>query len=217
MTAGAQVIPLVNESGKRVFVNAEPPPIPRVAAKPALGRATRTPDPVQPVLTTEPFNALPHSREDLQRMAADAADQQQVDPALVNAMITHESGWNPRAVSRKGAQGLMQLMPDRARLLGVRNVFDPAENLNAGVRHLRQLLDRFNGDLDRSLAAYNAGAGAVDRAGGVPNFAETRAYVAKITEAYFRPGSGRRPEFFYTAPRIYRQRDERGRLVFTNE
>jgi len=99
---------------------------------------------------------------------------------LVEAVARVESGLNPRAVSPAGALGLMQLMPGTARVLGASDPFDPAQNVEAGARYLRHLLDRFGGNLRLALAAYNPGPGAVERHGGVPPYAETRAYVDKV-------------------------------------
>ena len=103
-----------------------------------------------------------------------------VDPSLVKAVALVESGFNPRAVSSKGAQGLMQLMPKTAAQYGVTNLHDPYQNLSAGAKHLRELLDRYDGNVTLALAAYNAGSGAVTRYGGVPAYAETRDYVKKV-------------------------------------
>jgi len=103
-----------------------------------------------------------------------------VDPTLVKAVALVESGFNARARSSKGAQGLMQLMPQTAAQYGVTNIHDPYQNLTAGAKHLRELLDRYEGDVTLALAAYNAGSGAVTRYGGVPAYAETRDYVKKV-------------------------------------
>ncbi len=104
----------------------------------------------------------------------------QLPPGLVGAVARAESGLNPRAVSPAGALGLMQLLPSTAWALGVEDPFDPVQNAEAGARYLRQLLERFHGDVRLALAAYNAGPGAVERYGGIPPYAETRAYVKKV-------------------------------------
>jgi soluble lytic murein transglycosylase-like protein len=113
-----------------------------------------------------------------------AASRYGLDPLLIKAIILAESAFNVRAVSRRGASGLMQLMPGTARELFVRNLFDPHENIAGGSHYLRSLLDAFDGNLVLSLAAYNAGPAAVARAGGVPDFPETRQYVVKVLKTY---------------------------------
>lgn len=110
---------------------------------------------------------------------AQAATASNISPSLLAALIWQESRWNPQAVSPKGAIGLAQLMPATARYLGV-NPADPVSNLNGGARYLRQLLDQFDGNVEKALAAYNAGPGRVRSAGGIPAIAETQAYVTSI-------------------------------------
>ena len=114
---------------------------------------------------------------------ADGSKRAGVDPALVAAVAQTESGGNPNARSAVGAEGVMQLMPGTARSLGVADPFDPVQNVRAGAAYLRTLLDRF-GDLQSAIAAYNAGPTAVERYGGIPPYAETRAYVERVMDAY---------------------------------
>ena len=124
------------------------------------------------------------TQEQIDAAIDQAAARHNVDPSLVRAVIKVESNFNPNAVSRKGAMGLMQLMPQTARQLNVSNPFDPEQNVDAGVRHLKKLMESYGGDLKLSLAAYNAGAGAVARSAGIPRIAETRNYVRRITQLY---------------------------------
>ena len=121
---------------------------------------------------------------DLRALAEAAARRHGLDPALVLAVVHVESGFRPDAVSPKGARGLMQLMPGTATRLGVEDSFDPEQNLDGGTRHLGDLIARYNGDVKRALAAYNAGEGAVERHRGVPPYGETRAYVRNVLRRY---------------------------------
>lgn len=118
-------------------------------------------------------------------MIETASKKHGVDSALVHAVITAESGYNPNAVSRAGARGLMQLMPETAERYGVRNIHDPVENINGGVRYLRDLMTMFNGNIELAVAAYNAGENAVIRYGHrIPPYAETASYVPKVLGFY---------------------------------
>ena len=123
---------------------------------------------------------------DLNEVVNSASGRYRLDPDLVNSVIKAESGFNVRAVSPKGAQGLMQLMPGTASQLGVPNAFDPEANVEGGAKYLRELLERYNFDLVKALAAYNAGPQRVEQFGGVPPYYETRVYVAKIVRDFNR-------------------------------
>lgn len=123
-------------------------------------------------------------RESVYTIAEEKAREHNVDPKLVKAVIKTESNWNPNAVSRKGAQGLMQLMPGTASLMGVVNPFDPSENIDGGIRYLKFLLEKFAGNLTLALAAYNAGPKLVEKKGAVPSIPETVAYVKRVIAHY---------------------------------
>ncbi len=139
----------------------------RTAAGPQQGR-TGTPGPPNTSLET---------------LISEVAARHGLPAALLKGVVAVESGFNPRAVSPAGAIGLMQLMPATARALGVNDPFDPAANLDGGARYLKQMLDRFQGDIRLALAAYNAGPGAVEHYRGVPPYRETRAYIDKVLTA----------------------------------
>jgi len=141
-----------------------------------------------------------------------AAERYGVDARLVEAVIGVESGFDPWVVSRKGAQGLMQLMPKTAAALGVENSFNPRQNIAAGVRHLRALLDRYGGDLSLALAAYNAGPHVVEWYGGIPPYPETWQYVQRILDRYrASDGAAARPPQI-----IYHYEDAAGTVTYTN-
>ena len=161
-----QIALVVDDEGRTVYINAD-------QAYPSLmgarERAIRTPEAIRQVI-------------------GQTSSQFKVDPKLVDAVVRVESGYDPKALSPKGAQGLMQLIPATAARFGVRDPFDPAENVRGGVSYLSELLTEFNGSVPLTLAAYNAGEGAVERYGGIPPYVETRDYVRRVTELY--PASG---------------------------
>ena len=141
-----------------------------------------------------PSEAQPQSGADISGDYYDvinnACDRHGVDPRLVHAIVKVESDFNPYALSRKGAMGLMQLMPQTASDLNVRNIFNPHENVDGGVRYLRYLIDRYEGNLSLALAAYNAGETAIKKWGTIPPFPETQSYVSRILKLYSGRGVG---------------------------
>lgn len=151
-----------------------------------LQRIAQIEGPSPPRVWNEPANVRVTSSEKFQRFIDASAAKWGVDKALVKAIVANESGFDPNATSSAGAQGLMQLEPATAAGLGVTDPYDPVQNLSGGTRYMRGLLDRFHGDLRRAVAAYNAGPYAVEKYGGVPPYAETRAYVDNVLQSYRR-------------------------------
>ena len=145
------------------------------------------------------------------------ANRYELDPKLVHAVIRAESGYNTRALSPKGARGLMQLMPATARELDVRDAFDPASNIAGGTRYLRRMLDQFAGSVELALAGYNAGPEAVRRFGGIPPYRETRKYVTRVLRDYRGDAGYELPEAETLAvgKKVYVSRDAAGRVLLT--
>ncbi len=196
--AGAQVYKLSENDGTVHFTNA--PTDPRYRGLPGYMSGTAA-------------GYLRLVRTDTARYGSeikDASERYGVPERLVHAVIRVESAFNPQAVSVKGAQGLMQLMPETASMLGVRNSFDPQQNIDGGVRHLRGLIDRFGNDLPLALAAYNAGEKAVITYRGIPPFPETRDYVTRVLQIYD-GGTAASPSSV-----VYRTVGEDGAIVYTN-
>ena len=181
----------------RLFLSADESSFTDVATAEITGyeKDLSPPPPVQPAPAAATLNSAPsfrphvvptHSVADLNQVVNSASAAYHLDPDLVNSVIHAESGFNSHAISPKGARGLMQLMPSTASALGVNDAFDPEANVGGGSRYLRELLERYNFDLVKALAAYNAGPERVEQYQGVPPFHETRAYVARIVHDYNR-------------------------------
>lgn len=153
--------------------------------------ATTAPAALRSLSPTKATGALrtagpPMSRTELDEVVAGAGQRHQIDPDFIDSVIRAESGFHQNAVSRKGAQGLMQLMPGTASQLGVQSPFDPNANVEGGTKYLRELLEKYNYDPVKALAAYNAGAKRVDQYHGVPPYYETQMYIARIIRDYNR-------------------------------
>lgn len=212
--AEAQIMTVTNLDGRKLFVNSEPTVQAQLKATPPRPNIY-----LQGEISFMNGNRRPMSinRDGVDQLVREAAERHRVDPALVRAVIETESNWNPGAYSRKGAIGLMQLIPTTAQRFGANDAFNPKQNVDAGVKYLKTLLERYNGNLDLALAAYNAGEGAVDRAHGIPAYRETRNYVQRVQNAYYRPGSGHLDSAYVRKNSIRRDVDAGGRIVFSNE
>jgi hypothetical protein len=188
----ADIIRKRNADGRLLFTNI-PTPSPQL-----LRESTRT-------LSSRVDHHAPE--KSLRQLIHHLAQQYDIEPRLVHAIIAIESNYNPRAVSRAGAQGLMQLMPSTAARYRVTNPFDPYANVEGGIRYLKDLLRLFPGDLQRVLAAYNAGENAVLQYGGIPPYPETQQYVQRVLALYGTVEPARK---------IYRYHMVNGSILFTD-
>ena len=205
LARGDEIVAITDEHGNKIFINTGEP-----AARSKWGGLTKG-----KVRTSGASLPL----QEINQLVEQTAGRHQVDPRLVNAIIQVESKYDPNAVSRKGAMGLMQLIPETARRFGIENPFDPKENIEGGVTYLKSLLDLYGGDLALSLAAYNAGEHAVERFGGIPSFHETRNYVQKVTGIYQQGLTQGETIIPVKTPRqwpIIRVVDEQGVVHYTN-
>ena len=200
-----EIVTITDEQGRKIYINAG-------ETQASGGGITSAHAPLKGANSLLPTPEISH-------LVEQTASRLQVDPQLVHAIIKVESEYDPKAVSRKGAMGLMQLIPETAQRFGVENPFNPKQNIEGGVSYLKHLLNRYGGDLSLSLAAYNAGEAAVERYGGIPSFAETHDYVQKVTNIYQSASpqsgtnaAGNKPQ----APPITRYVDERGVVHYSN-
>jgi soluble lytic murein transglycosylase-like protein len=202
-----QIVVLVDENGHKIYVN--------------TGETSTRTDWMSHSFRASGPAVSAGIPANINQLVEQTANRYQVDPELVHAIIRVESGYDPKAVSSKGAMGLMQLVPATAQRFGVVNPFDPKQNLEGGVTYLKYLLDLFQGDLNLSLAAYNAGEHSVQRSGGIPAFPETQDYVRKVTSIY-QSGGASMPAAKATTPKeppkapINRYVDAYGVVHYTN-
>jgi soluble lytic murein transglycosylase-like protein len=211
-TASAQIYTYRDADGRLVLANKNPE---AGAAKSEEGapKADRAPVASAP---TQRINPVTRDRKLMyEGLISEHARLNDVNPDLVRAVVQVESAYNPYAISPKGAQGLMQLMPSTAHRFGVKNAFNPEENVRAGVAYLRQLLDKYDNDEDLALAAYNAGPGAVDKYGQtIPPYAETKNYVAQISQMTSRPTEKRASAVIYKVTEVV---DGQPRVRYTDK
>jgi len=197
-----EIVAVTDESGRRIFIN--------------TGETRSKGDWIPRLTAPAKAGSTAASSAEINNLVEQTASRLQVDPQLVHAIIKVESEYDPNAISNKGAMGLMQLIPETAHRFGVENPFNPKENIEGGVSYLKHLLGMFDGDLPKSLAAYNAGEGAVQRSGGIPSIPETKAYVRKVTNLYQSGSPQSSANGAAPASPIVRYVDERGVVHYTN-
>ena len=200
---GGEIISFTGPDGRRIYSNT-----PNIAIP--LARSSPTPEPSAP-LRTRRSRQLPAR---ISRLIDRISRKHEIDPELVKVVARVESNYNPRATSHKGALGIMQLLPATAKRFGVSNAYDPAQNIEGGVRYLKFLSDRFRGNLSLVLAGYNAGENAVQRHGGIPPYRETQEYVRRIRRLYEQKLSDSATGDVKSE--ILSYRDSAGRQVYSN-
>jgi hypothetical protein len=187
LSGSAGYIEIPTDQIERFETEVDPPQLPKIPDSrepaPAQQQSAAPPPGPEPLASR---TGAPLDRQTLNLVVNGASERHQIDPDFINSVIRAESGFNNRAVSKKGAEGLMQLMPRTASELGVSNAFDANANVEGGTKYLRELLEKYNYDVPKALAAYNAGPKRVDQYRGVPPYSETRAYVARIIRDYNR-------------------------------
>jgi len=198
-----EIVKFAAPDGKRIYSNTEE--IYRLAPAPPLANPAKL----------IPLGGKTGPNPEIDRLIREISERHGIDPDLVKAVAGTESNFNPRAVSPKGALGLMQLMPETAKRFGVANIWDPRQNIEGGIKFLKFLMGIYPDNLPYILAAYNAGENAVLKYKGIPPYQETQAYVRRITHAYNKKGN-----FLIASnqaePRIVSYKDNAGRVVYSN-
>jgi soluble lytic murein transglycosylase-like protein len=207
---GSQLYSYLDENGVRHFTNIAP------GGEVRDLKVSGSPPPVQPGVEQKPSPPVSAREAKYDSIIDKYAGSYRLDTSLIRSMIAKESNFNARAVSPKGARGLMQLMPATAATVGVRNIHDPEENIRGGMKYMRKLMDKFDNNLVLSLAAYNAGENLVQRIGKVPNYRETKDYVRTITARYGKKEIAPKVEVARVIPMKFQYRDENGVLHLTN-
>ncbi|KJR43305.1 Lytic transglycosylase, catalytic [Candidatus Magnetoovum chiemensis] len=224
-------VPLMSTNSKSYTLQGSAKTGKKESTKVNSGKAKRVPITSKNIKKYKSYKRSYNKKQvkEIEQIVHSKAAKYRIDPSLVKAIIKAESNWNPEALSPKGAMGLMQLMPSTARLLSVDNPYDPSDNIDGGVRYMKYLLYKFNGDVSLAVAAYNAGPGAVEKYGSIPPYNETQNYVQRVIssykgKAYYPNYSGRTYSLLANSnvvnssysSKIYRVKLSNGTILYTN-